>query len=72
MGRFAGRAVRIGAAWLVMEHRGRRVTWHNGGTGGFRSWVGVDREAGTGVAVVTATTRSVDRPGFALLAELSR
>jgi CubicO group peptidase (beta-lactamase class C family) len=70
--RFGGRALRIGAAWLVLTYRGREVTWHNGGTGGFRSWVGLDRAAGTGVAVLTATMRSVDRIGFALLTDRGR
>lgn len=62
-------AVRIGAAWLVLERRGAMVTWHNGGTGGFRSIVALDRTAGAGVALVSATSRSVDRAGFALLEE---
>ena len=61
--------VRIGAAWLVLERRGAVVTWHNGGTGGFRSIVALDRAAGVGVALVSATSRSVDRAGFALLEE---
>ena len=61
--------VRIGAAWLVLERRGAVVTWHNGGTGGFRSIVALDRAAGAGVALVSATARSVDRAGFALLEE---
>jgi CubicO group peptidase (beta-lactamase class C family) len=61
--------VRIGAAWLVLEHRGAVVTWHNGGTGGFRSIVALDRAAGVGVALVSAISRSVDRAGFALLEE---
>ncbi len=63
--------VRIGAAWITLQHGGRSVTWHNGGTGGFRSWLGLDRAAGTGVVVLSATTRSVDRRGFEALAELS-
>ncbi|HSF97468.1 MAG TPA: serine hydrolase domain-containing protein [Ornithinibacter sp.] len=61
--------VRIGAAWLVLERRGAVVTWHNGGTGGFRSIVALDRAAGVGVALVSATARSVDRAGFDLLEE---
>lgn len=44
------------------------MTWHNGGTGGFRSFVGLDRAGGVGVAVLSATARGVDGPGFALLA----
>ena len=61
---------RIGAAWLTTQADGRDVTWHNGGTGGFRSWLGVDRRAACGVALVSATARSVDRAGFAMLADL--
>lgn len=61
---------RIGAAWLTTPVRGRTVTWHNGGTGGFRSWIGIDRAAVTGAVVMTATSRSVDRCGFELVKDL--
>lgn len=67
----AGPAVRIGAAWIALESKGRTVTWHNGGTGGFRAWMGLDREAGMGVVVLSATAASVDRYGFDLLSGLS-
>jgi CubicO group peptidase (beta-lactamase class C family) len=63
-----GPRVQIGAAWITVEMwKGRPITWHNGGTGGFRSWIGLDRAAGTGAVVLSATTASVDRAGFALL-----
>nr|WP_223256938.1 serine hydrolase domain-containing protein [Arthrobacter globiformis] len=65
---FAGPAARIGAGWMTLDVKGRAVTWHNGGTGGFRSWVGLDRKAGTGVVLLTATAAPVDRHGFRLLA----
>lgn len=58
---------RIGAAWVTVQIKSLTVTWHNGGTGGFRSWLGLDRETGTGAVVLAASTRSVDRHGFALL-----
>lgn len=64
---FAGPAVRIGDAWLTTTVRGRAITWHNGGTGGWRSYVGVDRDAGRAAVVVRATTKSVDRAGTELL-----
>ncbi|HWS57910.1 MAG TPA: serine hydrolase domain-containing protein [Actinotalea sp.] len=63
----AGPAVRIGAAWMIMHRGGRQITWHNGGTGGFRSWVGLDRDAGNAVVLLSATAASVDRHGFTLL-----
>ena len=65
---FGGR-MRIGAGWLTGPLLRRTVTWHNGGTGGFRSFVGIDRDHGTGVALVSACTRSVDGAAARLLAE---
>ncbi|PRY69140.1 CubicO group peptidase (beta-lactamase class C family) [Glaciihabitans tibetensis] len=59
--------VGIGAGWITLEFQGRAVTWHNGSTGGFGSWIGLDREAGVGVVVLAAQHRSVDRQGFRLL-----
>ncbi|WP_275002442.1 serine hydrolase domain-containing protein [Promicromonospora iranensis] len=69
--RFGG-GVHIGAAWITITVRGRSVTWHNGGTGGFRSWIGLDRAAGAGVVVLSATSTPVDRQGFGLLTEASQ
>jgi CubicO group peptidase (beta-lactamase class C family) len=64
----AGR-MRIGAGWLTGPMLRRTVTWHNGGTGGFRSFVGIDRDHGVGVALVSASTRSVDGAAARLLVE---
>lgn len=66
-----GPRVRIGAAWITIGLKGNRVTWHNGGTGGFRSWLGVDRTAGTGVAVVSAASAPTDGFGFRTLQGLT-
>jgi CubicO group peptidase (beta-lactamase class C family) len=63
----AGEGRRIGLGWFTSELDGRTVTWHNGGTGGFRSWLGVDLEAGRAAVVLAATTRDVDRLGQQLL-----
>jgi hypothetical protein len=45
------------------------LRWHNGGTGGFRSFVGHDEATGCGVAVLSASDRSVDGLGVLLLPE---
>jgi hypothetical protein len=57
----------VGLGWLIASPRGRpEVTWHNGGTWGFRSFAGFGR--GPVAAVVLANTaRGVDRLGFRLL-----
>ena len=65
---FVGR-LQIGAGWLTGPMLRRTVTWHNGGTGGFRSFVGIDREHGAAIALVSASTRSVDGAAARLLAE---
>ena len=64
-----GAKMRIGAGWLTGPLLRRTVTWHNGGTGGFRSFVGIDRERAVGIALVSASTRSVDGAAARLLAE---
>ncbi|MFJ6096243.1 serine hydrolase domain-containing protein [Williamsia muralis] len=62
---------RIGAGWMTLDVKGRKITWHNGATGGFASWIGVDRAAGTGLVILSATAASVDKHGFAMLRELT-
>ena len=34
----------IGLAWHVFHRFGTDLVWHNGGTGGYHSWIGFDRE----------------------------
>ena len=48
---------------MTLEAKGRTVTWHNGATGGFSSWLGLDRETGTAAILLSATTGSLDHHG---------
>ncbi|HEX3880056.1 MAG TPA: serine hydrolase [Bryobacteraceae bacterium] len=59
----------IGLGWLVYSTDGREFAWHNGGTGGFRSFVGYDLNARVGVVVLsnTSTPSGVDDIGLHLL-----
>jgi CubicO group peptidase (beta-lactamase class C family) len=59
--------MRIGLGWVTSRIDGRDITWHNGATGGFSSWIGFDREAGRGVVVLSASDRDVDQLGEHLL-----
>ncbi|MFH1763923.1 MAG: serine hydrolase domain-containing protein [Gemmatimonadota bacterium] len=54
--------------WLV-NHRfpDRPIVWHNGGTGGFHSFIGLDNAGGRAVVVLTNGTQSIDDIGFHLL-----
>lgn len=63
---------RIGFGWHQSTRDGHRVVWHNGGTGGFRSFVGLNPETGHGVVVLVATpaaSRLVTKGGFRLIEE---
>jgi CubicO group peptidase (beta-lactamase class C family) len=55
----------IALAWAIYGE----VAWHSGGTGGFRSLVGCDLKAGTGVVVLSnaSTLGGVDDIAFHLL-----
>lgn len=65
---FAGSRVRIGAAWIVTDRKDRGVlTWHNGGTGGFRSYLGLLRDEGRAVVALGSTTHSVDALALSVL-----
>ncbi|MBC7369616.1 MAG: serine hydrolase [Undibacterium sp.] len=58
----------IGLGWFLQGDAARPVVWHNGGTGGYRSFVGfVPGANGAGVAVLTNHQASVDEIGYALL-----
>jgi serine-type D-Ala-D-Ala carboxypeptidase/endopeptidase len=64
-------ALRIGLGWHVLDRRRRApVWWHNGGTGGFFSFVGFVPDTQVAVAVLTNTARSVDQLGMQLLTDI--
>ncbi|MDM4722670.1 serine hydrolase domain-containing protein [Micromonospora sp. WMMA1363] len=58
---------RVGYGWFTTRHGDREVVWHNGGTGGFRAYVGFERATGRGVVVLGNTDRAVDGIGLRLL-----
>lgn len=58
---------RIGYAWFTDRYGDREITWHNGGTGGFRSYIAFDRSTQQGVVVLSNTDRSVEWIGLKLL-----
>jgi len=61
-------SVTIGLAWHRLTTRaGNTLVWHNGGTGGYRSFAGYDERSGLGVVVLTNSAVSVDDIGMHLL-----
>jgi serine-type D-Ala-D-Ala carboxypeptidase/endopeptidase len=63
-----------GLGWAGLPLRGDscQMLWHNGGTGGFRSFLGFVNESGAGVVVLSNCSRSVDAIGFRILEAISR
>ncbi len=57
----------IGLGWLIMKRYDPPVYWHNGGTGGFRSFVGFCPAKKIGVVVLSNSAFGVDDIGFHLL-----
>lgn len=63
-------ASRIGWAWITTTTEdGREITWHDGQTSGFASYIGIDRHNGVATVLLTATGESVVPIGEKLLAQ---
>ena len=62
---------RVGLAWITTDVRGREIVWHNGGTGGFGSFIGFGPGSGRGIVVLTNSThaRRLDEVGLALVSD---
>ena len=55
----------LGLAWhIVRTPPGSTITWHNGGTGGYRSFIGFDSVRHAGVVVLSNSATSVDDIGL--------
>jgi len=53
----------VALAWHILEHNGNEIIWHNGGTGGYRSWMGFDLKKRIGVVVLSNSANGVDDIG---------
>ncbi|MBW7934015.1 MAG: serine hydrolase [Gemmatimonadaceae bacterium] len=68
--RHAGPApnVTLGLNWHRLRGpRGQVIVWHNGGTGGYRTFTGYSEATGEGIVVLANTSNSVDEIGLHLL-----
>jgi CubicO group peptidase (beta-lactamase class C family) len=57
----------IGMNWIIRRLDGQEIHWHNGGTGGYRTWIGFDKKKGLAAVVLTNSTHGADDLGFELL-----
>ncbi len=65
--RDAGPQMKIGLAWHILQKPDAEIVWHNGGTGGFRSFIGFKSGQKRGVIVLSNSTESVDDIGMNIL-----
>jgi CubicO group peptidase (beta-lactamase class C family) len=57
----------VGLGWMRTEKHGDRIVWHNGGTGGFRSFFGYSELSGRAVMLMANGTLDLDGLGLHLI-----
>jgi CubicO group peptidase (beta-lactamase class C family) len=62
-------AMEAALGWQILKAQGAEIVWHNGGTAGYRTWIGYEPQSRTGVVVLTnvGTTAGPDDIGRHLL-----
>jgi CubicO group peptidase (beta-lactamase class C family) len=63
----AGPNMRIGLGWHVVGSDSAPVYWHNGGTGGYHSFIGFDPRRKIGVVALSNSTQGGDDIGLHIL-----
>ena len=59
--------MKVGLGWHIRKSNTAETVWHNGGTGGYRTFAGFVKGDNKGVVVLTNATRGADDIGFHLL-----
>jgi CubicO group peptidase (beta-lactamase class C family) len=57
----------VALGWFIEQRHGEEIHWHNGGTGGFRTFAGFNLKSGKGVVVLSNVSQGVDDIGLHLL-----
>ncbi len=65
--RDAGAQMKIGLGWHIAERHDAKIVWHNGGTGGYHSFIGFNPAAKRAVVLLANSAHSFDDIGFHLL-----
>ncbi len=65
--RDVGSGTKIGLGWHIYTRYGTEIIWHNGGTGGYRSFAGFDKQRQRGVVVLSNSENDIDDIGLHLL-----
>ena len=59
--------MQVGLGWMIRRNATAEVVWHNGGTGGYHSFIGFNPKRRTAVVVLHNSAASIDDIGFHLL-----
>ena len=59
--------VEVGLGWIIQNKFDTEIVWHNGGTGGYHSFIGFDKKKRRGVVVLSNSTNDIDDIGLHLL-----
>lgn len=57
----------VGLGWHILKRFDTEIVWHNGGTGGYHSFVGFNKATRKGVVVLSNSTNDIDDIGRHLL-----
>ena len=57
----------VGLNWMVRSVGDETIVWHNGGTAGFRTFIGFDPDKGVGAVVLTNSGHGADDIGLHLI-----
>ena len=63
--------MKVGLGWHILSRPVGHIVWHNGGTGGYRTFAGFDVARRLGVVVLSNIDASVDDIGYHLLDQTS-
>jgi CubicO group peptidase (beta-lactamase class C family) len=63
----ASASMKVGLGWLIIDNGKTQIVWHNGGTGGYRSFCGFIKDKKIGVVVLSNMNIDADDIGFHLL-----
>lgn len=63
----AGKSLKVGLGWHISDNGKTQIIWHNGGTGGYRTFCGFIKDKKIGVVVLSNMNISADDIGFHLL-----
>lgn len=64
---FADSTVTAGLGWLITKHNNDQIVWHNGATGGYKSFLGFNMHKKRGVVILSNAHNSVDALGLHIL-----